>query len=97
MTQITRDEVLKLAKLAKLKLNEDELKKFREEISEIIQYVEKLQAVNLDEFIPTNQVTGLENVMRDDVKVDYGTTREELLKNVPAVDEGYIKVKRVLE
>lgn len=97
MTQISRDEVLKLAKLAKLKLNEDELSKFRNEISEILQYVEKLNSIDLGDLAPTSQVTGLETVIRDDTKIEYGTSRDELLKNVPAVEKGYIKVKRVLE
>jgi Asp-tRNA(Asn)/Glu-tRNA(Gln) amidotransferase C subunit len=45
---------------------------------------------------PTYQVTGLKNVSRADVLLDYGYATDELLKNLPAKDGRYIKVKRML-
>jgi aspartyl-tRNA(Asn)/glutamyl-tRNA(Gln) amidotransferase subunit C len=96
MAKLTRDDVLKLARLARLHLSDEEIEKFQEEISAILGYVEQLQNVDLDALEPTNQVTGLKNVMRPDVPIDYGATPEELLKNAPATEGGHIKVKRVL-
>lgn len=96
MAKLNRDDVLKLARLAKLHLSGDELTSFLDEITAILGYVEQLKSLNLDEYEPTYQVTGLKNVMRPDVPIDYGATPEELLKNAPALEKGHIKVRRVL-
>lgn len=96
MARITHDAVLKLARLARLHLADDEIEKFQKEIESILGYVEQLQTVDVGDLSPTNQVTGLENVMRVDEVKDYGVTPEELLKNAPATSDGLIKVRRVL-
>ncbi len=87
---------MKLARLARLDLTEDEVEKFRLELSEILQYVEQLQAVDVSGLAPTNQVTGLTNVMRDDEVRDYGYAPEDLRKNVPEMQDGQIKVSRMI-
>ncbi len=97
MAKLTREDVLKLARLARLELSEDEIENYRSELSEILQYVEQLQNVEVDGLKPTNQVTGLTNVMRPDEVKDYGYKTEELLKNVPHVKDHQIQVKRMLE
>ncbi|HSX27643.1 MAG TPA: Asp-tRNA(Asn)/Glu-tRNA(Gln) amidotransferase subunit GatC [Patescibacteria group bacterium] len=96
MAKLTRDDVLKLARLARLHLTEKEIEQFTKEISSILVYVEQLQQVNLDNLEPTYQVTGLKNVMRRDEEINYGVTPEELLKNVPATENGQIKVRKIL-
>lgn len=95
MTNLRTEDVLKLATLAKLKLSDSELEQFTTELDEILAYVEQLQSVDVSELQPTNQVTGLTNVMRDDVIIPYTSTPTDLLKNLPARDKNYIKVKRV--
>lgn len=96
MAKLTHEDVLKLAKLARLHLSEQEIEQFQKEISAILGYVEQLQSVDLDDLEPTYQVTGLKNVMRPDTEVNYGATPEELLNNAPATEDGHIKVKRIL-
>lgn len=96
MAKLTREDVLKLARLARLELSEDEVEHFQTEISAILGYVEQLQNVDLADLEPTYQVTGLTNSMRADEIVDYGTTPKELLDNAPAKENGHIKVKRML-
>lgn len=96
MTQITQDDVLKLAKLSNIKLSQDEVDKFVTELDAIVKYVEQIDAVEADDLKPTDQVTGLQNVMRADKVVDYGISQDELLKNLPNREKNYIKVKRVL-
>jgi aspartyl-tRNA(Asn)/glutamyl-tRNA(Gln) amidotransferase subunit C len=96
MAQLTRDDVLKLARLARIELEEAEVDKFAQEFTAILQYVEQLQAVDVDGLEPTNQVTGLTNVMRADEVIDYGYKAKELLKNVPTVENDQIKVKRMV-
>lgn len=96
MAQLTRDDVLKLARLARIELEEDEIDKFAQEFSAILQYVEQLQSVDVDGLEPTSQVTGLKNVMRTDTVVDYGYKAAKLLENVPKVEKDQIKVKRMV-
>lgn len=96
MAKLSHDDVLKLAQLSRLQLSDEEVNRFAEEISEILQYVEQLQQVDLTNLEPTYQVTGLTNVARKDEIIDYGTTPEELLANAPATENGQIKVKRML-
>jgi aspartyl-tRNA(Asn)/glutamyl-tRNA(Gln) amidotransferase subunit C len=96
MAKLSRDDILKLARLARLQLSDDEVEQFQNEISSILQYVELLEKVDLSDLVPTNQVTGLVNVMRPDEEVDYGAKPEDLLKNAPATESGHIKVKRML-
>ena len=96
MAKLTEEDVLKLARLSRLHLSDEEKEQFRSEIESILGYVDQLQKVQLEDIKPTNQVTGLENVMRVDEVKDYGVTPEELLKNAPATQDGLIKVRRVL-
>lgn len=96
MTKISREEILKLAKLSKLRLSEDEIEQYQKELSEILDYVSQLSKVDTKNLKPTSQVTGLENVTRRDEVIDYGVTTSDLLKNVPAIKDNQIKVKRVI-
>lgn len=97
MSKLSRDDVLKLASLSKLRLSEEEIEKLRKELSEILDYVEMLERVDVSGLRPTYQVTGLKNVMRQDKIKDYGYKTADLVKNAPAMEKGQFKVKRVLE
>lgn len=96
MAKLTRTEILKLAKLARLDLSEDEIKEYIDELSGILQYVEQLQQIDVAGLEPTNQVTGLVNVTRADEIVNYGYVPADLISNVPATKDGQIQVKRML-
>jgi aspartyl-tRNA(Asn)/glutamyl-tRNA(Gln) amidotransferase subunit C len=96
MAKLSTEDVLKLARLARLRLSDEEVDKFKDEISSILEYVEQLQQVDLGNLKPTQQVTGLTNVTRKDEVLDYGPTPEDLLKNAPSTEEGHIKVRRML-
>jgi aspartyl-tRNA(Asn)/glutamyl-tRNA(Gln) amidotransferase subunit C len=96
MAKLSRDDILKLARLSRLDLSEDEIAEFAIELSELLLYVEQLQAVNVEGLLPTNHVTGLTNVFRADVVHDYGYTAATLLNNVPHSLDDHIQVKRML-
>jgi aspartyl-tRNA(Asn)/glutamyl-tRNA(Gln) amidotransferase subunit C len=96
MVKLTRDDVLKLARLARLDLTDAEVEEYSHELSEILQYVEQLATVDVAGLQPTNQVTGLTNVMRDDEVKDYGYAAADLLKNLPDAKDEHIKVKRMI-
>ncbi len=97
MVKLSRDDVLKLARLAQLELDEAEIEKYGHELSTILDYVTLLDKVDVTGLQPTDQVTGLKTVTRPDEIMDYGITQEALFKNVPAMENGQIKVKRVIE
>lgn len=97
MAKLNTQDVLKLARLAKLELTEDELLSFTQELSAILEYAEQLGSVDVAGLEPTAQVTGLTNVTRSDEIIDYGISTDELLKNAPDRQNNYIKVKRVIQ
>ena len=66
MTQLTKDQVKHIAKLARLELTESELEKFPKELTSILQYIDMLKEVDTTGVEPTAQATGQSNVFRDD-------------------------------
>ena len=96
MADLTRDDVLKLAQLARLDLSDDEIETFKNELDEILHYVKQLDSVDTEGLEPTSQVTGLTNVTRKDSVKDYGYTPADLLRNVPDTQDDQIKVKRMI-
>lgn len=96
MAKLTVNDVLKLARLSKIQLDEQELLEFTGELTSILNYAEQLSKVDVSGLAPTAQVTGLVNVMRPDELIDYGVTSAELLSNAPDKEANQIKVKRVL-
>ena len=93
--KLTKDEVLKLAKLSRLKLTDDEVEKYQNELSSIIEYVNQLESADVAGLEPTYQVTGLTNVFREDELTEQAE-QAKLLKNVPSTDATHIKVKRMV-
>lgn len=96
MAHITRDDVLKLASLSRLRLSESEVGVYQNEISEILGFVEQLKAVDLEGEEAVYQVTGLTDISRSDTENDYGENIESLLANAPAIEKNQLKVKRIL-
>jgi aspartyl-tRNA(Asn)/glutamyl-tRNA(Gln) amidotransferase subunit C len=96
MIQISRDDVLHLAQLSSLQLQEDEISDLATDIGNILAYVEELGALDTAGVEPTYQVTGLENVWRDDTVVTSDATREQLLALSPAQHDNQVKVPKVL-
>src|SRR5438105_4349813 len=96
MAKLTRDDILKLAQLARLELTDDEVEEYSQELTEILQYVEQLGSVDVSGLKPTNQVTGLTNVETDDEIPDYGYEPLDLLNNVPQIQDNQIKARRMV-
>lgn len=96
MSKLSRDDVLKLAALSRISLSDDEVDGFAAELSEILGYVEQLASVDVVGLEPTNQVTGLTNVMRADEVRDYGYTSDDLLRLAPKTEKNMLKVKRMI-
>jgi aspartyl-tRNA(Asn)/glutamyl-tRNA(Gln) amidotransferase subunit C len=96
MTQISRDDVQHLAQLSSLQLSDDELDGLKEDIGNILGYVQQLAELDTTGVEPTYQVTDLENVWRDDSVIDDHITREQLLALAPESAAHQVKVPKVL-
>ena len=96
MSTITTDDVRHLAQLSNLQLSDDEINSLRGDIENILGYVEQLGEVDTSGVEPTYQVTGLENVWRDDTVDDGGISPDALLALAPEQAEHSVKVPQVL-
>jgi aspartyl-tRNA(Asn)/glutamyl-tRNA(Gln) amidotransferase subunit C len=88
---IDRDQVLHVARLARLELSEDELDKMAGELSGILDHVERMNELDLEGVEPTTHVVQLENVLRAD-EPRPSWPREEILEPAPDPDEGAFRV-----
>ncbi|MEI7838630.1 MAG: Asp-tRNA(Asn)/Glu-tRNA(Gln) amidotransferase subunit GatC [bacterium] len=96
MVKLSQKDILKLANLAQLKLTPEETAEFSSELSLILDYVSQLDKVDVKGLEPTYQVTGLNNVTREDKKIDYKLDKKLLMENLPSSKDGQIKVKRMI-
>ena len=96
MTTITHDDVLHLARLSSLQLADDEIDALKDDLTNIIGYIEQLSTLDTEGVEPTYQVTGLSNVWREDVVDDGGVSRDTLLTLAPEQADGQVKVPKVL-
>lgn len=94
---LTSEEINHLAALSHLSLTEEERARFREQLSSVLAYVAKLSELDTSGVAPTDQVTGLENVWRDDIPaVAPPATRELLLENLPKRSGDLLSVPGIL-
>ena len=86
---IDRDQVLHVAKLARLRLSDEEVDRMSGELSSILGHIETIGRLDLDGVPPTSHVVQLENVLREDTPRP-SLPRERALENAPdASDEGF--------
>ena len=96
--KLTKQQIEHIAKLARLELTDQELKKYGEQLSGVLNYIDKLKEVDVSQVEPTAQVTGLTNVWREDKVKDWPEDEIEIaLKNAPELEDGQLKVKRIIE
>lgn len=95
---LTHEQIEHIAHLARLALKKDEKEKFRDQLSTILDYFEKLAKVDTKDVPIISQITDLKNVVREDeVKGCDPETREMLLENMPIRERDLLKVKAVFE
>jgi aspartyl-tRNA(Asn)/glutamyl-tRNA(Gln) amidotransferase subunit C len=88
---IDRDQVLHVARLARMRLTEDELERMPGELSKILGHVEKMDELDLGGVEPTSHVVALQNVLRDDEPRPC-LPREKALAGAPDVADGGFRV-----
>jgi aspartyl-tRNA(Asn)/glutamyl-tRNA(Gln) amidotransferase subunit C len=95
MIKVTKEEVKKVAHLARLELNEDEINKHAEQLEKILEYIKQLEKIDTDDVPPTTRAIEVVNVFRKDNKKDYDST-EELLDLGPSREDKYFKVPKIM-
>lgn len=95
--EFSKEQLEHLSNLARIKLTKQEEEKFSQDLSSVLEYIKQLQEIDTKNIEPISQITGLENIVRDDeVEISDEITRKELLDNVPEKERGFVKVKRIL-
>ena len=93
---LTREQVLHIARLARVGVSEEDVAKFQEQLSEILEHFEALRRLDTEGVPPTSHPLALESVMRSD-EVRGSLPRDEVLANAPLADEHAFRVRAVLE
>lgn len=93
---LTRDDVAKVAVLARLKLTDAEIEKLTTQMGQILGYVEVLNEIDTDEIEPMVHAVELSNVFRKD-EVEESLPREQALANAPKTDGRFFLVPQILE
>lgn len=96
MSALDKDTVKKIARLARLRMEDEELKRRAESLNGIISWVEQLNEVNTDNVEPLRNVADIELALRPD-EVNDGGYREDILKNAPEETQGFFVVPKVVE
>ncbi len=93
---LSSDIVKHVARLCRLKVSEEELKLFTRELSEILNYIEKLNKLDTENVAPLTHVLPLSNVMRED-EVKKSLPPEKALGNAPEKIKGFFSVPKIIE
>jgi aspartyl-tRNA(Asn)/glutamyl-tRNA(Gln) amidotransferase subunit C len=93
---LTREEVLHVARLARVGVTDADVEKFQQQLSTIIETFDVLRQIDTTDVPPTTHTLPLENVMGDDEPTD-SLSPAEVLLNAPQQQEGYLRVRAVLE
>lgn len=93
---ISRDDVRHVAELARLDFSEDEEAKMAEELSQILEYVDKLNELDTSGVPPMSHVLDVTNVFRPD-EVEQRIDRDQALEAAPEADDEYFRVPKVIE
>ena len=95
MSGLDNQAVLHVASLANLKINQEELEKFKQQLSETLKYVNRLKEIDTTEVLPTCHVTGLINVYRSDER-KISLSQKDSLSQAMSVYRGFFSVPLIL-
>jgi len=95
MTKINKDEVKKVAHLARLELNENEINNHAEQLEKILDYIKQLEQIDTDDIPCTTRAIEVTNVFRKDENKNSECT-EEILELGPSREDKYFKVPKII-
>jgi aspartyl-tRNA(Asn)/glutamyl-tRNA(Gln) amidotransferase subunit C len=94
--EFDKNSTLKLAKLARLSLNDEQLNSLEKDLTSIVSFIDQLKEINTDKIDPTSNSLNQDLVLRDDI-VENKLSNEDLLRNVPDSELGFFVVPKVIE
>jgi aspartyl-tRNA(Asn)/glutamyl-tRNA(Gln) amidotransferase subunit C len=94
-TPLRREDVAKVAKLARLALSDEELDMFTEQLGQILEHANDIAALQLDDVVATAHPFGLINVVREDL-IEPSLSRDNLLAMAPDSQDGRFAVPRIM-
>ena len=95
MSKITKEEVKKVAQLARLELNEDEINNHADQLEKILGYIKQLEKINTNNIACTTRAIEVVNVLREDIQKDY-VNSEDLLNLAPSREDQFFKVPKII-
>jgi len=95
MTKITKEEVQKVAQLARLELNVNEINSHAEQLEKILNYIRQLEKIDTEDVPCTTRAIEVINVFRKDEKKNFNRT-EEILELCPSREDKYFKVPKIM-
>jgi aspartyl-tRNA(Asn)/glutamyl-tRNA(Gln) amidotransferase subunit C len=96
MTTLTRDDVRKIAHLARLELTEDEVDLYQKRLTAVLDYVATLDELDLEGIPPTTHAVAQVNILRDD-KISSTMSQAQALANAAQTQDGQFAIQAVLE
>ena len=96
MNRINEDQVRKVAELARLKLNTNQIRHHAEQIEKILDYVNQLEKINTENVPCTTRAIEVINVLREDANKTF-EERDELLNLAPSREDDFFKVPKIIK
>lgn len=96
MSRISSDQVKKVAELARIDLNNDQVKQHATQLDKILDYINQLERINTDKVPCTTRAIEVVNVTRSDNKKLY-KNREEILKLAPSRENDFFRVPKIIK
>jgi aspartyl-tRNA(Asn)/glutamyl-tRNA(Gln) amidotransferase subunit C len=94
--EFDKNSTLKLAKLARLSLNDEQLNNLEKDLTSIVSFIDQLKEIDTDKIDPTSNSLDQDLILREDV-AENRLSNEDLLKNVPESELGFFVVPKVIE
>jgi len=94
--KISKDDVIKVAELARMEVTEKETEIFTDQLGNILEYIEKLNELDTDNVEPTSHVLDISTPLREDRVVNW-LTIDEVLQNAPESEDDFFVVPQVID
>ena len=94
--EFDKNSTIKLAKLARLSVNDNQLNSLEKDLKSILKFIDQLKEINTEDIDPTSNSLDQKLILRDDT-VENTLSNEDLLKNVPESELGFFVVPKVIE
>ena len=94
--EFDKNSTLKLAKLARLSLNDEQLDSLEKDLTSIVSFIDQLKEINTEKIDPTSNSLNQDLILRDDI-AENKLSNEYLLRNVPDSELGFFVVPKVIE